>query len=232
MFGGKTMSTIFQSIITTSITPVSFLICILTSVFLGLGIALVYVLICKKHSSGFVTTLALVPAVVQIIIMLVNGNLGAGVAVAGAFSLIRFRSIPGTAREICALFIALAAGLATGMGYIAFAIIFTAIMMLLCVLYSKLGLGGKEKKNKKNLTVIIPEALNYTEVFDDLFEKYTSMCELVSAKTTNMGSMYKLTYEIVLKDEKKEKEFIDSLRCRNGNLEIMCSRFIENDYVL
>ena len=226
------MSTLFKSIITTSITPASFLICILTSVLLGLGIALVYVMICKKHSSGFVTTLALVPAVVQIIIMLVNGNLGAGVAVAGAFSLIRFRSIPGTAREICALFIALAAGLATGMGYIAFAIIFTVIMMLLCVLYSQLGLGGREKKEKKNLVIVIPETLNYTEVFDDLFIKYTSLCELVSVKTTNMGSMFKLTYEIVLKDQKKEKEFIDELRCRNGNLEIMCSRLIESDYVL
>lgn len=226
------MSKVFQSIITTSITPVTFLICILTSVVLGLAIALVYSMICKRHSAGFVTTLALVPAVVQIVIMLVNGNLGAGVAVAGAFSLIRFRSIPGTAREICALFIALAAGLATGMGYIAFAIIFTLIMMLLCLLYSKLGLGGKENRSKKNLTIVIPETLNYTEVFDDLFEKYTFSSELISAKTTNMGSMYKLSYEIVLKNEKSEKEFIDAIRCRNGNLEIMCSRFIENNCVL
>lgn len=222
------MPAIFKSVLASSITPYSFFICLLSSVFIGLAVALVYIKTEKRYSSGFVVTLALLPAVVQIIIMMVNGNLGAGVAVAGAFSLVRFRSIPGTAKEIGAIFIALAAGLATGMGYIAFAAIFAVIMLLLMLVYSALKLGARAAARKKELTVVIPENLNYTAAFNDLFEKYTDYCELISVKTTNMGSLFKLKYEIRLKSEKEEKEFIDSLRCRNGNLEIMCCRLAEN----
>ena len=222
------MATVFQSILTTTITPQTFLICTGVSVGLGLLIALCYMITCKKHNGGLVTTIALLPAVVQIVIMLVNGNLGAGVAVAGAFSLVRFRSIPGTAREICMIFIAVAAGLATGMGYLAFAAVFVLVMALLAVLYAKLGFGEKAARGKKSLTVVIPESLNYTEVFGDLFEQYTDEAELVSVKTTNMGSLFKLSYEIKLKDVSKEKEFLDALRTRNGNLEIMCARLAEN----
>ncbi|MDO4380769.1 MAG: DUF4956 domain-containing protein [Clostridia bacterium] len=222
------MPAIFQSVLSSSITPFSFFICLLTSVLIGLAAALVYIKTEKRYTSGFVVTLALLPAVVQIVIMMVNGNLGAGVAVAGAFSLVRFRSIPGTAKEIGAIFIALASGLATGMGYVAFAAIFAAIMLLLLSLYSALRLGARANAKKKELLVVIPESLNYTEVFNDLFEKYTDYCELVSVKTTNMGSLFKLRYEIRLKKEGEEKEFIDSLRCRNGNLEIMCCRLAEN----
>lgn len=222
------MTNIFDSIITTSITPLNFAICTAVSVVIGLAIAFVYMYTCKKHSSSFVTTLALLPAAVQIVIMLVNGNLGAGVAVAGAFSLVRFRSIPGTAREIAMIFIALAAGLATGMGYITFGLIFTVLMALLCVLYAKLGLGEKGSRGKRALNITIPESLNYTDAFDDLFFKYTDFHELQKVKTTNMGSMFKLSYEIRLKDASKEKEFIDALRCRNGNLEISCGMLLEN----
>ena len=222
------MTSIFDSIITTSITPLNFAICTAVSVVIGLAIAFVYMFTCKKHSSSFVTTLALLPAAVQIVIMLVNGNLGAGVAVAGAFSLVRFRSIPGTAREIAMIFIALAAGLATGMGYVAFGLIFTVIMALLSVLYAKIGLGEKAGRGKRALNITIPESLNYTEVFEDLFFKYTDFHELQKVKTTNMGSMFKLSYEIRLKDVSKEKEFIDALRCRNGNLEISCGMLLEN----
>ncbi|MCI7334200.1 MAG: DUF4956 domain-containing protein [Oscillospiraceae bacterium] len=222
------MPAIFKSVLASSITPYSFFICLFSSVLIGLAVALVYIKTEKRYSSGFVVTLALLPAVVQIIIMMVNGNLGAGVAVAGAFSLVRFRSIPGTAKEIGAIFIALAAGLATGMGYIAFAAIFALVMLLLMLVYSALKLGARAAARKKELTVVIPENLNYTAAFNDLFEKYTDYCELISVKTTNMGSLFKLKYEIRLKSEKEEKEFIDSLRCRNGNLEIMCCRLAEN----
>lgn len=222
------MPAIFQSVLSSSITPFSFFICLLSSVLIGLAVALVYIKTERRYSSGFVVTLALLPAVVQIIIMMVNGNLGAGVAVAGAFSLVRFRSIPGTAKEIGAIFIALAAGLATGMGYVAFGAIFTLIMLLLLVLYSALRLGARANARKKELLIVIPESLNYTDAFSDLFERYTDFCELVSVKTTNMGSLFKLKYEIRLKDEGNEKEFIDKLRCRNGNLEIMCCRLAEN----
>ncbi len=222
------MPAIFQSVLSSSITPFSFFICLLTSVLIGLAVSLVYIKTEKRYTSGFVVTLALLPAVVQIIIMMVNGNLGAGVAVAGAFSLVRFRSIPGTAKEIGAIFIALAAGLATGMGYVAFAAIFAVIMLLLLALYSALRLGARGNERKKELLIVIPESLNYTDAFSDLFEKYTDYCELVSVKTTNMGSLFKLKYEITLKKEGSEKEFIDKLRCRNGNLEIMCCRLAEN----
>ena len=222
------MSTIFQSILTSTLTPATFFICTAVSVVLGLAIALCYMKTCKKHNAGFVTTIALLPAVVQIVIMLVNGNLGAGVAVAGAFSLVRFRSIPGTAREICMIFIALAAGLATGMGYLAFAICFVVVAALLALVYAKVGLGEKAAKDKKSLVIVIPESLNYTDVFDDLFREYTASNELVSVKTTNMGSLFKLSYEIKLKDASREKEFIDALRTRNGNLEIQCAKLPEN----
>ena len=222
------MTSIFDSVIQSSITPLSFAICTAVSVVIGLAIAFVYMYTCKQHSSSFVTTLALLPAAVQIVIMLVNGNLGAGVAVAGAFSLVRFRSIPGTAREIAMIFIALAAGLATGMGYVAFGLLFTVIMALLCVIYAKVGLGEKKNRGKRALSITIPESLNYSDAFEDLFFKYTDFHELQKVKTTNMGSMFKLSYEIRLKDAAKEKEFLDALRCRNGNLEISCGMLLEN----
>ena len=222
------MASIFQSILTSTLTPATFFICTAVSIVLGLLIALCYMKTCKKHNAGFVTTIALLPAVVQIVIMLVNGNLGAGVAVAGAFSLVRFRSIPGTAREICMIFSAMAAGLATGMGYLAFAVAFVLIAALLSLFYAKIGLGEKASKDKKSLVIVIPESLNYTEVFNDLFDAYTDSHELVSVKTTNMGSLFKLTYEIKLKNPAMEKEFIDALRTRNGNLEIMCAKLPDN----
>lgn len=222
------MPAIFKSVLSSSITPVSFFICLFSSILIGLAVALVYIRTERRYSPGFVVTLALLPAVVQIIIMLVNGNLGAGVAVAGAFSLVRFRSIPGTAKEIGAIFIALAAGLATGMGYIAFAAIFALVMLLLLIVYSALKLGARASERKKELTVVIPESLNYTTAFNDIFEKYTDYCELISVKTTNMGSLFKLKYEIRLKNDAEEKELIDSVRCRNGNLEIICCRLPQN----
>lgn len=226
------MSGFFQSVLSLNITIFSFLACILTSIAIGAAVAVTYMKTSKRYTNSFVVTLALLPAVVQVVIMMVNGNLGAGVAVAGAFSLVRFRSIPGTAKEIGYIFIALAAGLATGMGYIAFAIIFAAIMCLMSIVYELTGFGGKHVGHKKTLTVVIPESLDYTGVFDVVFKKYLSHCELINVKTTNMGSLFKLRYEIAFKDPSKEKEFIDELRCRNGNLEIICSRAELNQEIL
>ena len=170
-------------------------------------------------------TLALLPAVVCVVIMLVNGNVGTGVAVAGAFSLVRFRSVPGTAREICSLFLATVSGLIAGMGYLGFAALFTVVMCAVFLLYQLLELGsGRGREAWKTLTIIIPEDLDYTEVFSDILKDYTSSHTLVCVKTTNMGSLFRLTYEVVLRDIEKEKEMIDKLRCRNGNLEISLSR--------
>ena len=166
-------------------------------------------------------TLAILPAVVCIVIMMVNGNVGTGVAVAGAFSLVRFRSVPGSAKEIGAIFIAMGAGLVSGMGYLGYAVLYTVILSLVMALYVQIRAWEKNAGSEKTMVITIPEDLDYTEVFDDLLEAYTSRYELTEVKTTNMGSLFKLTYQLSLKDTSKEKEMIDHLRCRNGNLEIM-----------
>lgn len=179
----------------------------------------------NTYTKSFVVTLAMLPAIVCVIIMMVSGSIGAGVAVAGTFSLVRFRSVPGTAKEICAIFLAMAAGLATGMGYLGFALTFSVLMTGVSLLYTKTGFG--ERKNPalhKTVRVTIPEDLDYTDIFDDLFDQYTSQCELVAVKTTNMGSLFRLTYNLTLQSSEQEKEFIDQLRCRNGNLEISFAR--------
>ena len=157
--------------------------------------------------------------------MMVNGNVGTGVAVAGAFSLVRFRSVPGTAKEIGMLFLAMGAGLIAGMGYLAYALLFVLVMVLMFVLYNRLSFGtARNTALYKTLTVTIPEDLNYTEIFDDVFQRYTTSFELVRVKTTNMGSMFRLTYQITLKNPADEKQLLDEIRCRNGNLEISISR--------
>lgn len=201
-----------------------FLLCLGFALGLGAVIALCY-MYKSDYTQSYVVTLALLPAVVCVVIILVNGNIGAGVAVAGAFSLVRFRSAAGSAREICALFFAMGAGMITGMGYLGFALVFTAALCAMFLLYSRLGFGVKKGREQlKTIRIVIPEDLDYTGVFDDIFVEYLSSCELVDVKTTNMGSMFRLTYAAVLKDITKEKEMIDRLRCRNGNLEIHVSK--------
>jgi uncharacterized membrane protein YhiD involved in acid resistance len=155
--------------------------------------------------------------------MMVNGNLGTGVAVMGAFSLVRFRSLPGSSKEISAIFFAMAVGLSTGMGYISFAAVMTIILSLTLLLLSKTSFGGGETSSKE-LKITIPENLNYADVFDDLFEKYTKSAVLEKVKTTNLGSMFDLHYRIELNDESEEKAFIDEIRCRNGNLTVACNK--------
>lgn len=214
---------IFDSELTTTVSVTNFLLCLGFALVLGLLTSAAY-MYRTRYTKSFVTTLALLPAVVCIIIMLVNGNIGAGVAVAGAFSLVRFRSVPGTAKEICMLFLAMGTGLITGMGYLGFAVLFTLIMCVMFMLYNRIDLGTKKNSaSYKTLTITIPEDLNYTIVFDDIFSEYTSSHELLRVKTTNMGSLFKVTYNIVLSNIDKEKEMIDALRCRNGNLEICVS---------
>lgn len=213
---------LFDSDLTRVITVSDFLLCLGTALVLGFVMAFAY-MYRTRYTKSFVLTLALLPAAVCIVIMMVNGNVGTGVAVAGAFSLVRFRSVPGTAKEICALFLAMGAGLIVGMGYLGFAVLFVLVMCAAFVLYSCFGFRGRNAGSYKTLTITIPEDLNYTEVFDDIFAGYTSQSQLVCVKTTNMGSLFKLTYEIVLNNPSAEKEMIDKLRCRNGNLEIMIS---------
>ena len=215
---------LFDSELTTVISVTDFLLCIGAALVIGLVLALAY-MFKTRYTKSFVVTLAVLPAVVCVVIMMVNGNVGAGVAVAGAFSLVRFRSVPGTAKEIAALFLAMGAGLIAGMGYLAFALLFAVILGLAFVLYNALNLGEKKNAERyKTIRITIPEDLDYTGVFEEVFAEYVSAWELTCVKTTNMGSMFRLTYDVTLKDPAEEKELIDQLRCRNGNLEISVSR--------
>lgn len=215
---------IFDSDLVSVIGVTDFLLCIGLSLVLGLLMALTY-MYRTRCTKSFVVTLALLPAVVCVVIMMVNGNVGTGVAVAGAFSLVRFRSVPGTAKEICVLFLTMGAGLIAGMGYLGFAVLFTLVMCAIYILYNRFDLGAKRNADAyRTISITIPEDLNYSDVFDDVFAEYTLSHELIRVKSTNMGSMFKLTYNAVLGDASKEKEMIDKLRCRNGNLEIAVSR--------
>ena len=215
---------LFDTDLTTVISVTDFLLCLGCSLVLGLVMAFAY-MYRTRYTKSFVITLALLPAVVCVVIMLVNGNVGTGVAVAGAFSLVRFRSVPGTAKEICTLFLAMGAGLIAGMGYLGFAVLFTVIMCVIFVLYNCLDFGSKKNAATfKTFNITIPEDLDYTGVFDDIFAEYTRSHDLIRVKTTNMGSMFKLTYNVELTDATLEKEMIDKLRCRNGNLEIAVSK--------
>lgn len=198
------------------------LICALNSLIIGIAIACVH-MIDNRYNKGFVVTLALLPTIVQLVIMLVNGNLGAGVAVAGAFNLIRFRSMPGTARDIGSIFWAMAIGLATGMGYVFFAWVFFVIVAAVQCLLIKTPFG-KENEDQRILKITIPENLDYENLFDDPFAAYTNQAELERVKTTNLGSLFELSYRIQLKDSSESKKFIDELRCRNGNLNISLGR--------
>ena len=209
---------------TATIGTASFFACILSALAIGTVMALIY-RIKNSSSQSFLVTLSVIPAAVAMVIMLVNGDFGTGVAVAGAFGLIRFRSAPGTAKEIAAIFTAMGVGLACGVGYIGYAAAFAAIMCGAMLLYGFIGLGSeKNEERQKKLTITIPENLDYSRVFDDLFDKYTVSHRLVNVKTTKMGSLFKLAYDVELKTDASEKGFIDELRCRNGNLEINLHR--------
>ena len=218
------MLNLFNSIIpSTGITPLVFIILVLVSLALGWILALIHTYR-NEYTKSFVMTLALLPAVVSVVILMVNGNIGAGVAVAGAFSLVRFRSAPGTAREIGTIFAAMGLGLIMGMGYVGYSVLFTVLIGLAMLIYSNLS-KDNQKALRRNLKITIPENLNYTDVFDEMLNKYTKSYKLIQVKTSNMGSLFKLNYDIVLNDRSLEKEFIDSLRTRNGNLEISLSEY-------
>lgn len=202
------------------ISVADFLICIVSSLVIGLILSVVY-MYRNTYSRSFIVTIATIPAIVCVVIMMVNGNVGAGVAVAGAFSLVRFRSAPGTAKEIGVLFLAMGAGIITGMGYIAYAFLFVIIMAAVDILYAQIDFGARKNAAlERTLHITIPEDLDYVDVFADLFDQYASKCELINVKTTNMGSLFKLTYQITFREMGREKAFLDAVRCRNGNLEI------------
>lgn len=215
---------LFDTDMTRTIEVGDFILCIGCSLIIGVLLAVAY----QHHTRGsrsYLFTLALLPAIVCVVIMMVNGNIGTGLAVAGAFSLVRFRSVPGSAKEITMLFLAMGTGLLTGMGYVGFAFVFAIIMSVVTVIYNQFDFGMKKAGLRyKTLNIMIPEDLDYSNVFDDVLKEYTTDYELTRVKTTNMGSMYRLTYQLTMKKEVSEKEMIDMLRCRNGNLEISVSK--------
>ncbi|WP_400240112.1 DUF4956 domain-containing protein [Methanomethylophilus alvi] len=214
---------IFNSPYINEFTATQFLLLVICGLLVGLLITAFYTYR-NECSQGFIITLALVPAIVSIVILTVSDNIGTGIAVAGAFSLVRFRSIPGTAKEIGAIFMAMGAGLLNGVGYVGYAVLFTLIMGTAYVVYNRLDLGRtKDRREHQVLSISIPEDLDFSKEFDDILEEYTSSFRLTRVKTTNMGSMFRLTYDIVPRDPVKQKDMIDKIRCRNGNLEVSVS---------
>lgn len=222
----------FQSIFkqngNTIVTPTAIFICLGAALLAGI----VFATLCyfkSKSTKSFLVATAVLPMVVALVIILVNGNIGAGVAIAGAFSLVRFRSAPGTAKEICIIFISMASGLAFGMGFIAYACIFMLVCGVVLLFVEAVKIWEKPPVLKdKNIRITLPEDLDYTTIFNDIFEKYTTKYELIKTKTINMGSMFRVDYRVTLKELNQEKEMIDEIRVRNGNLEVYVQR---TDYI-
>ncbi len=202
-----------------SITIPSLVICLVAALALGILTSLVF-LFKSKHSSSFALALALLPMVVALVILLVNGNIGTGVAVAGAFALVRFRSVPGTAREIAGIFVSVAIGLALGLGYIGIAALFFVVAALATIILTAAHFGGTDGVEKQ-VRITLPENLNYDGLFDEVFDQYTRDHELQKIRTTNMGTLYELTFLATFKDSQVSKEFIDAIRTRNGNLNVL-----------
>lgn len=222
----------FKSIFDTAIgmTDTDILLCTLASLLCGIAAAFAYSRD-KRHSKSLMAALIVLPVIVQAVIMMVNGNLGVGVAVMGAFSLIRFRSVPGSAKDITFIFLTMSAGLANGVGCVTFGI---AITVFLCVVITviQILIAGKSADVERTLKITIPESLDYTGVFNDIFSEHTKTCELIRVKTVNMGTMYELQYSVKLKSADTEKKMIDDIRCRNGNLTIICCKTDDKEAVL
>ena len=212
---------------TEGLTAASALICTGASLVLGFIAAMLYRLKNPSASKNLMISLVVLPVLVQAVIMLVNGSIGAGIAVVGAFNLVRFRSTPGNSRDICYIFYAMGIGLATGMGYIGFAALIAVVVGIVLVLLSFIPLF-KKNSAARLLRVVIPENMDYADCIDDIFEEYCSKTLLLQVKTTSMGTLFELRYEIYEKDMKREKEMIDKIRCRNGNLTISCGMLPEN----
>ena len=214
-----------ESIFSTTAATISLQSCFIAigvAIVLGACISLVHKLT-TKTTPNFLLTVAILPALVQVVILLVNGNLGTSLAVAGAFSLIRFRSMPGNSKEIITVFWAMTVGLALGMGYIVFAVIITAIVAVLVLAINAI-LNKTHLKSKKRLKIVIPENLDYNEVFNDILDKYADKWEILKVKTTNMGSTFEIMYDVSLKANINEKELLDEIRVRNGNMLVMLER--------
>lgn len=210
---------------TLSIVPLDALICIGVALVLGLIISMIYIFTNrrKRFSTNFAITLVILPAMVSIVIILVGSDIARAFSIAGVFTLVRFRSLPGDSKDISHVLFAMAIGLAAGMGYIVFAAVATVIIGVVYFILMMTNYGVV-RNVEKTLRITIPENLNYQGAFDDLFGEFTEKVYLDKVRTTNMGSMYELTYQLIFKKDADEKKFIDELRCRNGNLGILLCR--------
>lgn len=222
------MSVIFNSISGEQLTASGYLIGLLIAGICGV-IAACATSFKSTPSKSFLISLVLLPMVIHTVIVMVNGNVGTGVAVMGAFSLVRFRSVAGRAKDIATIFLAMTAGLACAAGYVVLALLFTVLVCGVMMVISAIPMGNERQME---LHITVPESLRFAHAFDDLFECYTTKCQLVSTKTSNMGSLYKLQYRMEMKDVSQQQELIDALRCRNGNLEISISEIVEGSDTL
>lgn len=216
----------FNSIISSELTITTLLICLLASLLVGLCISIVHMKT-TKYSKNMGLTLAILPMLVQILMVMVNGDLGTSVAVLGAFSLVRFRSVPGNSKEITSIFFAMAMGLVIGVGYILYALIITIIISIILIILNKIRFGERNI-NERNLKILVPEDVDWTNVFNDIFNKYIKNYFIEKVKTTNLGSLYEITYSIILKEGINEKDLIDDIRSRNGNLNIVLSKPLDH----
>lgn len=219
------LKSLFSETAASSISIWAIFICSVVSLVLGCAIAYTHKKT-SRYSKNFLVTLATLPILVQAVMIMVNGNLGTSVAILGAFGLVRFRSMPGTSKEILSVFFAMAVGLATGMGHVIFAIIITALVILAIILFSKTKLFDQDE-SERVLKITIPENMDYNDMFEDLFKKYLKHYVLENIKTVNMGSLFELTYRIKFKKERDNKEFIDEIRVRNGNLKVSVSHNLD-----
>ena len=217
----------FNSVLGSIMEPQSFILCILCAMVLGVLSSLLFTHF-TRHSASLAISLAVLPSIVTLVIMMVNGNIGAGLAVAGSFALVRFRSLPGTAKEVCGIFLSVSIGLACGMGYVGVAVLYFVLMSLFIIALESCRFG-QGRLAERQLKITIPEDLDYEEIFDDLLEKYTLHWELVRVHTTNMGTLYELSYEVLLRNKAQSREFINELRCRNGNLSISLGRAADKE---
>lgn len=224
------VSTIFRNEVTNELIGLEkswqFFLCIGFALVLGVVIALCY-MYKNDYSKNLVFTVALLPTIVSVLIMLVSGSMGAAIAVGGVFALTRFRSATGTSKEIVQIFLAMATGLTLGLGFIWISIILVSVVEIISILFTVTKFG-ESPALRRELKITIPEELDYSDLFDDIFEKYTSKAVLQKVKLKNLGTLFQLTYDVVLKDAKDEKAFIDELRIRNANLDILCSKVVQN----
>lgn len=224
------LETIFSNTAAETLTFGSTILIMLSALALGFGISLVYMLTHKKevYTSGFIIALIMLPAIIAMIILLIGNNVARAFSLAGAFSLIRFRSAPGNSKDIAYVFFTLGVGLACGMGYIGYAFLFAVILCLVMVILTKVGFGSRRSQSM-NLKIVLPEHMDYDGVFEEVLNDYTTTHRLSKVKTTEFGSLYELTYEITLKNMSESKKFIDKLRCLNGNLNVVLMMKEQNE---